>query len=156
MLHCLTTPNTSPDSNSRAAGSRSQRTLLALNGATLNHELQVAAVRYFSSLRARIDILVVNSLMAPAVLLSELLRELDKQRINFRLNSAEGNLPAEVIRYLARVREIRTVVADDMANWIDETGEGLTDLHRDGYQFVFLADQIQHTQEHVANHWARA
>lgn len=90
------------------------RVLLAVDGRHLTPEFQPGALKRCVQFCNRLDILLLNSPKSPTFLLGGLLLRLEHSGIDYRLTSGEGELGAEVMRYLQRFHSIDLVMVDDM------------------------------------------
>jgi len=88
------------------------RVLLAVDGRHLSAEFQLDALKCCVQFCNRLDILLLNSPKSPTFLLAGLLLRLEHSGIDYRLTSSEGDLGAEVIRYLQRFQSIGLVIVD--------------------------------------------
>ena len=97
-----------------ACANKKYRVLLALDGRHVTAELQLAALKCCVQFSNRLDILLLNPPKPPTSLLSGLLLRLEHSGIDYRMTSGEGNLAAEVLRYLKRFQSIDLVIVDSL------------------------------------------
>lgn len=95
------------------SANKKYRVLLAADGRNLSPEFQPAALKRCVQFCNRLDILLLNSPKSPTFLLGGLLLRLEHSGIDYRLTSGEGELGAEVMRYLQRFHSIDLVMVDD-------------------------------------------
>jgi hypothetical protein len=88
------------------------RVLLAVDGRHLSAEFQLNALKRCVQFCNHLDILLLNSPKSPTFLLAGLLLRLEHSGIDYRLASGEGDLGAEVMRYLQRFQSIGLVIVD--------------------------------------------
>jgi hypothetical protein len=91
------------------------RVLLAVDGRHLSPEFQPGALKRCVQFCNRLDILLLNSPKSPTFLLGGLLLRLEHSGIDYRLTSGEGELGAEVTRYLQRFHSIDLVMVNDVS-----------------------------------------
>jgi len=100
---------------SAACANKKYRVLLALDGRHVTAELQLAALKCCIQFSNRLDILLLNPPKPPTFLLGSLLLRLEHSGIDYRMTSGEGDLGAEVLRYLQRFQSIDLVIVDSMS-----------------------------------------
>jgi hypothetical protein len=91
------------------------RALLAVDGRQLTPEFQFAALKRCVQFSNRLDILLLNPPKPPTLLLGSLLLRLEHSGIDYRMTSGEGDLGAEVLRYLQRFQRIELVIVDSLS-----------------------------------------
>jgi hypothetical protein len=117
------------------------RVLLALDGTRLTPALLMGALAQCARLTDRMDILLVNSPKAPTSLLCGLLLKLEHAGIDYRLDSSEGDLGQQILRYLHRFKGISLILVDSLAPLEQTLGDELARLRQRGCRFLPIATQ---------------
>jgi len=115
--------------------------LLALDGNCLERQAIPHALQFCRQTGKRLDILLVNPPKPATLMLGKLLQQLEKEGIDYRLTSGDGDLADEIPLYLRRFQSISFVLMDCLDKWETILHPTLDALRRDGYQVLTLLDR---------------
>jgi len=115
--------------------------LLALDGHCLERQAIPRALHFCRQTGKRLDILLVNPPKPATLILGKLLQQLEKEGIDYRLTSGEGNLAEEIPLYLHRFQSITFVLLDCLDKWEAILHPMLDTLRRDGFRVLTLLDR---------------
>jgi len=115
--------------------------LLALDGHCLERQAIPRALQFCRQTGKRLDILLVNPPKPATLILGKLLQQLEKEGIDYRLTSGEGNLAEEIPLYLHRFQSITFVLLDCLDKWEAILHPMLDTLRRDGFRVLTLLDR---------------
>jgi hypothetical protein len=116
--------------------------LLALDGHCLERQAIPRALQFCRQTGRRLDILLVNPPKPATLMLGKLLQQLEKEGIDYRLTSGEGNLAQEIPLYLHRFKNISFVLLDCLDKWEDILHPTLDVLRLEGYKVLTLLDRV--------------
>jgi hypothetical protein len=117
--------------------------LLALDGYCLERQAVPYALQYCRRNGKCLDILLVNPPKQATMMLGELLQQLEREGIDYRQTSGEGNLADELLLYLHRFKYISCVLLDCLDKWEAMLHPTLVALHQKGYRILTLPDREQ-------------
>jgi hypothetical protein len=123
--------------------------LLALDGLCLVRPALPHALELCRNNGNRLDILLLNAPKPATLMLGKFLQQLEKEGIDYRLSSGEGNLADELLFYLHRVKYISCVLLDCLDKWEAILHPTLDALRREGYKVLTL---LNRENELLANH----
>lgn len=115
--------------------------LLALDGFCLEPQAIPHALQLCRQTGKRLDILLVNPPKPATLMLGKLLQQLEKEGIDYRLTSGEGELADEIPLYLHRFKHISFVLLACLNKGETRLHSTLHALHRDGYKVLTLLDR---------------
>ena len=113
-----------------------QGVLLALDGLCLERPALPDTLHLCRSNGNRLDILLLNAPRPATLMLGKLLRQLEKEGIDYRLSSGEGALADELPLYLHRFKYISFVLLNCLNNWDTRLHATLDALRQDGYKVM--------------------
>ncbi len=112
--------------------------LLALDGHCLERQVIPRALQYCRKHGKRLDILMVNPPKPATLMLGTLLLQLERDGIDYRLTSGEGDLADELLLYLHRFKYISFVLLDCLDKWEAMLEPTLVALRLEGYRILAL------------------
>lgn len=115
--------------------------LLALDGRHLDRAALPLASQVCRPVGKRLDILLVNPPKPATLLLWPLLQELEREGIDYRLTSCEGELADELTHYVHRFRHISCILLDRLDTRLAGLHPALQALRREGYEVLTLRDE---------------
>lgn len=115
--------------------------LLALDGRCMDRPALPLALQLCKRSYKRLDILLLNPPRAATSMLWEFLQELEKEGIDYRLTSTEGELADELPLYIHRFRYISLVLLDCLDKWEARLHPTLDALRQEGYKVLTLLDR---------------
>lgn len=130
-----------------AARARKQTTfpdngmLLALDGRCLDRLALPHTLQLCKCYGRRLDILLVNPPKPATLILGQRLQALEREGIDYRLSSGEGDLAVELPVYLHRFPTLSCVILDCLDKWETKLHPTLNDLRREGYRILTLLDR---------------
>jgi hypothetical protein len=113
--------------------------LLALDGRHLDRAFLPLAVQVCRPVGKRLDILLVNPLKPATLMLWPFLQELEREGIDYRLTSCEGELAEELTHYVHRFRHISCILLDRLDARHTGLHPALHALRQEGYEVLTLA-----------------
>ncbi len=113
-----------------------QGILLALDGLCLERPALPHALQLCRSNGNRLDILLLNAPKPATLMLGKLLQQLEKEGIDYRLSSSEGELADELPLYLHRFKYISYVLLNCLDKWDTRLHATLNALSLDGYKVL--------------------
>ena len=119
--------------------------LLALDGRCLGLQAQSLMLHLCKSSGKRLDILLVNPPKPVTSMLGKFLQAMEKEGIDYRLSTGEGDLADEVLSYVHRFQHISYVLLDCLEAWEVALNPALNDLRQEGYKVLSLFDGEKHT-----------
>ena len=122
--------------------------LLALDGHCLERQAIPRALQFCRQTGKRLDILLVNPPKPATLMLGKLLQQLEREGIDYRLTSGEGDLAEEIPMYLHRFKYITFILLDCLDKWEAILHPTLNALRREGYRVLTLLD---HESDLLAN-----
>jgi len=114
--------------------------LLALDGHCLDRQAIPRALQFCRQTGKRLDILLVNPPQPATLMLGKLLQQLEREGIDYRLTSGEGDLAVELPIYLHRFKYIAFILLDCLDKWEAMLHPTLELLRREGYKVLTLLD----------------
>jgi hypothetical protein len=112
--------------------------LLALDGRHLDRAFLPLAVQVCRPVGKRLDILLVNPPKPATLMLWPFLQELEREGIDYRLTSCEGELAEELTRYVHRFRHISCILLDRLDARHTGLHPALHALRQEGYEVLTL------------------
>jgi hypothetical protein len=110
--------------------------LLALDGLCLEPPALPDTLQLCRSHGNRLDILLLNAPKPATLILGKLLRQLEKEGIDYRLSGGEGALADELPVYLHRFKYISFVVLNCLDKWDARLHTTLHALSLEGYKVL--------------------
>ncbi len=115
--------------------------LLALDGRHLDRAALPRALQVCRPVEKRLDILLVNPPKPATLLLWPFLQELEREGIDYRLTSCDGELADELTRYVHRFRHISCILLDRQDACLAGLHPALQALRLEGYEVLTLRDE---------------
>lgn len=110
--------------------------LLALDGHCLVQPALPDVIQLCRTNGNHLDILLLNAPKPVTLMLGKLLRQLEKEGIDYRLSSGEGVLADELPVYLRRFKHISLVLLNCLDKWDTRLHATLDTLIVDGYKVL--------------------
>jgi len=133
--------------------------LLALDGRCLNRQALPLALQLCKRSGKRMDILLVNPPKPATLMLGKFLQDLEKEGIDYRLSSGEGDLADELSVYVHRFQHISFILLDYLEKWETRLNSTLNALRQEGYKVLTLLDReavtpVRFSDASPATSWA--
>lgn len=125
------------------SANKKYRALLAVDGRQLTPAFQFAALKRCLQFCNRLDILLLNPPKPPTLLLGGLLLRLEHSGIDYRMTSGEGDLAAEVLRYLQRFQSIDLVIVDSLSALEQCLEFQWLALNQKAHRFISLSGNLE-------------
>jgi len=115
--------------------------LLALDGHCLERPALSRVLQLCRQTGKRLDILLLNAPKQATLMLGRLLQQLEKEGIDYRLTSGEGEMVIELPLYLHRFKHIAFILMHCLDKWEAMVDPALTTLRQEGYKVLSLLDR---------------